>query len=321
MTELEEILKNKGISFLINKPIASLSSMKVGGVAEMVIQAKTEEQLVFAVRACRAEGISYEVVGGMTNTIFSDRPFMGAVIMTLDDQITIDAAGTVYLGAGVTTAVAAQKISEAGFTGFEWAVGIPGKIGGAIVGNAGAMKGEIKDSCVSVRVYDVSLDVVKDLPVQECQFSYRESLFKSHRTLIVLGGQFQFEQGDVVKSREIMKETLVHRMKTQPKGEVSCGCMFKNYALTGDEDLELLKAYNIPEAMLAKGLIGAGWLIEQSGGKGLQSGGACVSTVHGNFLTNIDHATVEDLRTLVEQVKALVFTTFGIHLEEEVRYI
>lgn len=320
MNEFLEFLKELGVMHTVKAPISQFSTMKVGGVADVLVTAKTEDHLVAVVQKAHDLGVLFCVAGGLSNTVFSDEPFQGAVILSQLEKMDIHENGEVVLGAGVTTAVAASKISNAGLKGFEWAAGVPGKIGGAIVGNAGALGGEIKDSCVRVRVYDVEEREIVELSAEECGFAYRESRFKNEPSLIILDATFYFERGDVAISRELITKALHYRNVTQPKGVVSCGCMFKNYEVA-DEEVAVLRAAGVKEEFLEKRLVPAGYLIQECGLKGFRMGQAQVSELHGNFLVNLGGAQVSELRDLVDFVKAKVRAQFGVELHEEVRYI
>lgn len=320
MNEFLIYLDELGVSYHAQTPIAQFSTMKVGGVADAIVTAKTEELLCAVVQRAHDLGIAYYVVGGLSNTVFSDEPFHGVVILSQLEKFEIHENGNVVMGAGVTTAVAASKISNAGLKGFEWAAGVPGKIGGAIVGNAGALGGEMKDTCVSVRVYDVVAREIRELSAAECHFAYRESRFKNEPTLIILDATFYFERGDVALSRELITKALTHRNTTQPKGVVSCGCMFKNFEVPEDM-VASLRALHVKEEFLEKRVIPAGYLIQECGLKGFTIGSAQVSEKHGNFLVNLGGANVSQLRELVDFVKEKVRAQYGVELQEEVRYI
>lgn len=320
MNEFFIYLDELGVVYNVKTPIAQFSTMKVGGVADVIVTAKTEEQLCAVVQRAHDLGIAYYVVGGLSNTVFSDEPFHGVLILSQLEKFEIHENGGVVMGAGVTTAVAASKISNAGLKGFEWAAGVPGKIGGAIVGNAGALGGEMKDSCVRARVYDVAAREIRELSAAECRFTYRESRFKNEPTLIILDATFYFERGDVALSRELITKALTHRNTTQPKGVVSCGCMFKNYEVP-ENMIASLRALHVKEEFLEKRVIPAGYLIQECGLKGFTIGSAQVSEIHGNFLVNLGGANVSQLRELVDFVKEKVRAQYGVELHEEVRYI
>jgi UDP-N-acetylmuramate dehydrogenase len=320
MNEFLDFLKELGVVYTVESPISQFSTMKVGGVADVIVVAKSETDLVVVAQKAHDLGVAYYVVGGLSNTVFSDKPFHGVLILSQLEKFEIQENGEVILGAGVTTAIAASKISNAGLQGFEWAAGVPGKIGGAIVGNAGALGGEMKDSCVSVRVYDVDVREFRVLSVEECEFEYRESRFKREPTLIILDATFYFKAGDIAVSRELITKALQYRNTTQPKGVVSCGCMFKNYEVSEDE-VDVLRAAGVKEEFLEKRLVPAGYLIQECGLKGFRMGQAQVSEIHGNFLVNLGGASVDELRDLVDFVREKVRAQFGVELHEEVRYI
>lgn len=317
MSDIKKLCQKKGITCEEHVDLSALTSFHIGGRARYVITIKAEEELLTALHLLQKYTIPWVVLGGGSNMLVPDEGFDGAVLRIQIQNIDIENE-TIQVGAGATTAQVAGKAVRAGLAGLGFAVGIPGKIGGAIVGNAGAMGGEMKDVITRVISYDADGNRIEQTN-EQCQFGYRESIFKQ-KNEIIISAECTLVKGDIDKLKEEMKHNLTYRNTTQPKRYGSSGCMFKNYALQS-ENKEKLIELGVPQAMVQKGIISAGWLVDHAGCKGLQEGGAQVSTEHANFIVNIDNATAKDVKRLVEKVKEIIHTKFGIVLEDEVRYI
>lgn len=301
-----------------NELLSKYTSFHIGGPAKFFVTAKSIDELQQILRLVNEQSVKWVIIGGASNVIAGDDGFDGLIIQTGFDEIRIEGTD-VHIEAGAVTAIASSKIASAGLIGFEWAIGVPGRIGGAIFGNAGAMGGEMKDVVVSVDVLDSSSLERKTLNNHECEFGYRESRFKKTRE-IILGCTMKLSVGDTETSKGKMKEFLSYRNTTQPKGFASCGCMFKNYE-PAPEEIEALRENGIPEVMLEKRRISAGWLIDHSGAKEFREGGVAVSDVHANFLINVGQATARDVNKLIDKVRTRVAERFGVSLEQEAQII
>jgi UDP-N-acetylmuramate dehydrogenase len=234
-----------------------------------------------------------------------------------NQQLTIKNS-LVEADAGCITVDVAQKTIAAGLTGFEWGVGVPGTIGGAVRGNAGAAGFEMKDNVQSVDVY-MDGDVVT-LSNTACEFHYRDSIFK-HSSGVILRATLALREGDSKVAFKQAIDNLQYRNQTQPQGFASIGCTFKNleYATFGDVIAKHGSA--IPDAFKTSGKIPAGWLVDQSGMKGAVVGKAEVSEKHGNFIINKKGAAASDVLSLIAQIKEQVYHKYGVELEEEIQII
>ncbi len=296
-------------------PMARYTTFKIGGPAKYFVPVKSVDELQKAFALAQKHSLNYFVFGGGSNMLVADEGFDGLAIKMEMNAYSV-ADDTVVVDAGVVTAILTRAAIDAGLTGFEWGIGVPGTVGGAVRGNAGAFGGEMKDVVESVQaLVDGEVHTFSNA---ECTFRYRHSIFKENGG-VVLGVTLKLkpdaERGGVKK----MMEFLDRRNKTQPKGAASTGCIFKNY-----EFVEVNSAWaekNIPQEFLDKKRISAGWLIEQAGMKGEKVGGAEVSAAHGNFIVNSGHATAADVRALIANSKEKVAEKFGIDLEEEIQYI
>lgn len=317
MTELYQSLKQFG-DVKLNVPLSKHTTFKIGGPAEFFVIVSKIESLVELLKFLDGEGIPHFILGGGSNMVVHDEPYQGVVIQMKSKEVRITDDGLVC-DAGCTTVDVARQSIQAGFLGFEWGVGVPGTIGGAVRGNAGAMGSDMSKNLFSAEVYKDG--EVVTLTNAECQFGYRNSIFK-REPAVVLRVTLKLQKADVTVASQGMKkafENLQYRNKTQPQGFASSGCIFKNFEI--QERQEQMKAKGIPEEFLQKGIISAGWLIEKSGMKGAQVGQAKVSETHANFIVNLGGASAHDVFELIEQVKTKVYDTFGLEIEEEVQII
>lgn len=310
------------------EPMAKHTSFRVGGVARLYVVASSSDALVAAVRAAKEVGIPWFVYGGGSNLLVADAGYDGVVIQAANRCITVEESriknqeSRLHAEAGAITAMVARKSVDAGLTGFEWAIGVPGTVGGAVYGNAGCFGGEMKDAVVSVDVYDPEKDERNTLPSTACGFGYRDSAFKRQRVLILGTTLALAPAPDPAASRARMDEVMRLRKEKQPLEGSSCGCVFKNVDYTNDADVEKLAGeVEIPASMLAAKRLSAGWLIEQAGLLGQKIGDVEVSEKHGNFFLNRGKASAADIVTLISLVKRKVRDDFGIELHEEAQYL
>lgn len=297
-----------------NEPLSRHTTLHVGGVASYFIEARSEEQVLEAVHFAGEKKLPFFILGGGSNTLADDKGFDGVVIKIQNNDFVIEGE-TVTIGAGHLAALAARKIAVAGLTGFEWAVTLPGTIGGAVFGNAGCFGGEMGDVLVSVRMLEVlRKSQIIELKNTECRFGYRNSIFKTN-SAVILNVTLKLKKGEQEKIKTTMQQFLDIRKTKQPLNCPSAGCMFKNYEIKSGEQF----IFSVPTEFLKIGKIPAGWLVEQAGGKGLNIGPVKISEMHGNFLLNTGHATAGDIKGLVKIIQEKVQNKFGIQLEMEVR--
>lgn len=306
---------------LENELMVAHTFLKIGGPARLYLVAKTGDEIVQAVDAAQKEGIPYAVIGGGSNLLVSDDGFQGVVIQATERTQKIE--GTrVTASAGVFSGLLARATADAGLTGFEWGIGVPGTVGGATYGDAGCFGGEMKDVVVSVDAYDVTNKKRVTYSNAECRFGYRDSRFK-HEPHVILSTTMELQVGDSASAKAKIEEIMGKRKDSQPQGTFSAGCLFKNFEFTDESVLEKLRREGdeVPSEMLKQKRIAAGWLIDKLGLKGTTVGKAQVSTVHGNFLVNLGGARAQDVLALSSLVKMKVRDDLGILLEDEVQYL
>lgn len=303
-----------------NVSLARYTTLRIGGEARYFCEARTEDELNAAIAWARERSIPLAILGGGSNTLVSERGFLGLVLIPRLQAFSIEEDGHVMAEAGVITALLARKVSEAGWQGFSWAVGLPGTIGGAIFGNAGCFGGETADFLERVDAIDQVTGEKRSFSKDELGFSYRSSAF-SRSSLVITCGYWHFLKKD---DREVLKrelDTILNARKThQPLGAPSAGCMFKNLALTNEEIAALERLWgSVPRS--AHGRVPAGWLIEKAGLKGCALGTVSVSSQHANFMHPTRETVPSDIIWLIEHVKKTVYAACGIHLVPEVRFL
>lgn len=311
-----------------NVSLAKYSSFDLGGPARFFVSVKKIEDLENAYRWVAEQGLPVFILGGGSNLLFSDEGFPGLVakidLTNLEIKPPADLASgeptLLYVEAGVGMIPLASKISKMGLTGLEWANGVPGTLGGAVRGNAGAFRHDIGEMTKWVEIW--RKDRVVRLNQAECGFKYRDSFFKNKFAGdIILGAELAVRPGDLKAIQANYTKYLKHRHSTQPK-KPSAGCVFKNHLLTTPEEIERLRALGLPEEFIGYKKAPAAWLIEQCGLKGAKSGGAMISFEHANFIINADgSAKASDVMKLLRLIKEKVYEKFKIKLDEEVQLV
>lgn len=294
---LNELRKKTGTGFIFEKePMKQHTTFRVGGPADVLVTPSAEE-LPEIVALCQKFGVPYYIVGNGSNLLVGDKGIRGVVIEMTSRMGDIVCEGeTVIAGAGASLGRVAAKAAEEGLTGIEFAAGIPGTVGGAVVMNAGAYGGEMKDIITSVLVMD-EFGEKKELSTRELDFSYRHSCIPEKR-YIVLRITMRLRKGCTDEIRAKMSELREMRISKQPLEYPSAGSTFKR-----------------PEGYFA------GKLIMDAGLRGFQVGGAQVAEKHCGFVINKDNASAADIYRLMQEVTAKVEAEFGVTLEPEVKML
>lgn len=277
-----------------NHPLAKYTTYQIGGAADYFVEATSSEEALEALEWAKQNKVPVFVFGGGSNLLFDDTGFRGLVIRMRAQGLKVE-GDTVRAEAGVLTAKVVMAAAEAGLTGIEEWNGLPGTVGGAVLGNAGCFGVETKDVLKEATLY-LPEEGVKTLRADEMGYRYRWSRFKKE-SAVVLSAVFQLSAGDPAAIQEQMKTIARSRIQKQPPG-LNTGSFFKN----PDGDF-------------------AGRLIEAAGLKGKQVGKAMISTAHANFMMNTGGATSADVLALAELVQNEVERQFGIRLEREVVYV
>ena len=280
-----------------DEPMKKHTTFRIGGPADYFIMPSNEKELAETIRVCREFSIPIYIVGNGSNLLVGDKGFRGAIIQLYKSMGTFQVEGNqITAQAGCSLAQIANAALDAALTGFEFAAGIPGTLGGAVVMNAGAYGGEMKDVLKEVTVLTPEGGVLT-LQADELHMGYRTSVIKE-AGYIVLEAVISLEKGDQEEIRSRMQELAGMRTSKQPLSYPSAGSTFKR-----------------PEGYFA------GKLIMDSGLRGYQVGGAQVSEKHCGFVINTGNATAKDVTTLMSDVQRIVMEKFGVKLEPEVKFL
>src|SRR5450432_4156016 len=296
-------------------PLSLHTRFGIGGPADLFAQTASAEAFIAAMETARASGIPTMVIGGGTNLIVSDRGFRGIVLRYRAESL-FAANGRVIADAGAVLQDLVDYTVERGLKGLETLAGIPGSVGAAVYGNAGAYGHSISERVVSVRFYDGA--AIRVFANQECRFEYRESIFKQHKDWIIFSTQLLLEPADAEVLRQISGDIVKVRNQKFPVTMKCAGSIFKNLLLNS---LPPAVAAQVPASAVREGKVPAAWFLEQVGAKGMERGDIHVATYHANLIYNAGAGTARDLCALIQELKARVGERFGMELEEEVQYV
>ena len=282
---------------LTDEPMKQHTTFKIGGPADYFLVPETGEEVGEIIKICRKTDTPYFILGNGSNLLVGDGGYRGAVIQVYRNMSAVTVEGTTITAqAGALLSAVAAAAKNASLTGFEFAGGIPGTVGGAAVMNAGAYGGEMKDVLVEVTVMDAEGKIFA-ISAEKLELGYRTSVIKK-AGYIVLEAKIRLKEGDQEAIRERMKELTIQRTTKQPLEYPSAGSTFKR-----------------PEGYFA------GKLVMDSGLRGYQVGGARISEKHCGFVINAGDATAKDVRTLMDNVRDIVYEKYGVTLEQEVKFL
>ncbi|MGB6523757.1 MAG: UDP-N-acetylmuramate dehydrogenase [Candidatus Acidiferrales bacterium] len=296
------------------------SNYRIGGPARYFCDATNEEDIRGAVLFAREQKLPLFILGGGTNLLISDKGFEGVILKPILMQLVAQGE-TVTVGTGVMVADLLKFTIERSLSGLEWAGGLPGTVGGAVRGNAGAFRGEIKDRIVSVESFDVETLKTISRDKAACQFGYRSSIFKDKDGReIILSAKIKLERGDSQRIAAAIQEKISYRMERHPMEYPNIGSTFKNVDLKfvpeemRESVAKVVKVDPFP-------VVPTAYLISETGVRGTQRGGAMISPKHPNFIVNLGGATAADVEALIAIIKQRVFEKYGIRLEEEIQRV
>lgn len=300
-------------------PLSRLTTMRVGGKARRFLCAQNEAELIRLIKAAKNSGEPCVVIGEGSNLIPSDKGFAGLVIK--NEIRTFAAQGVkAAIGSGCNLTRAISRLNTLGLAGMEKMSGIPGTVGGAIYGCAGAYGQEIKDCLVRVKIFDG--EKIRLLNSEQCAFGYRESIFKKKKRWIILEAQFKLKPADPKRLVSESANVRNERGEKYRSGLRCPGSFFKNILLADlPRKIRTGLLAKIDPSRVIHGKLPAGYLLELVGAKGTRVGKIEVAKHHGNLIFNKGGGKTRDIIRLAAILKRKVRARFGIELKEEIQYL
>ena len=312
----ERLARIEGLALFENEPLSNHTRFALGGPVPIFADTESEEAFVSAVAELSAGSTPWTVVGEGSNLVVSDQGYDGIVLRYRGGLLCRDGERVVVQsGATLQSLVGFTVLS--GLEGLDKMTGIPGYVGAAIYGNAGAYGQSTSDTLESVRFLDGGL--IRAFTNEQCEFRYRESIFKRRKDWLLLSAAFQLRPAaDAVALKSASDEILATRNRKFPPDMRCAGSVFKNLLL---KELPESVRSQVPESVVKKGKVPAAWFLEQVGARGIRHGGIQVADYHANLVYNAGGATAKQLREVLDDLKGRVLGHFGFALEEEVQFL
>lgn len=298
-----------------NVPLARLTRFSIGGPADLLVETSVPEAFIAAIRACRASGLPFYIIGDGSNLVVSDLGFRGVVLRFVARDIRAE-GNRIFADAGAPLQHLVDFSIDRGLAGLETLTGIPGSVGAAIYGNAGAYGHSISERVTEVQFFDG--ENPRLFTNAECRFDYRESIFKKDKDWMILNAVLELSQGDDAELRRRADEIFKIRNEKFPPTMKCAGSIFKNLLVA---NLPAEVAAALPAHAVREGKVASAFFLEQVGAKGMTRGGIQVADYHANLIYNAGAGTATDLRALIAELRDRVRARFGIVLEEEVQYL
>ena len=319
MSETEETLRRLAAipSLQVSScvPLSRYTRFGIGGPADIFAETGEVEAFIAAMNIARASGLGFVVIGGGTNLIVADEGFRGVVLRFVGRRL-LAAGNRLICDAGVVLQDLIDFAIERGLKGLETLAGIPGWVGAAVYGNAGAYGHSISERVRTVRFLDGGQ--VRVFDNEECEFRYRESIFKEHREWIIFSTELILEPAGKGELRKTADDILKVRNEKFPPTMKCAGSIFKNFLLA---ELPAQVAAQVPVSTVREGKVPAAYFLEQVGAKGMVRGDIHVASYHANLIYNAGGGVARDLCALIDELKTRVRDRFGIEVEEEVQYV
>ncbi len=293
--------------------LAPLSTFHIGGRAEYFVSVRRPQDLIEMVSFAKRQRLSYRILAGGSNVVFPDEGLRGLLIQIRGGEMDFD-RDSCCVDAGIPLANVIRESLAKGLQGLETLSGIPGSVGGAIVGNAGAYGHSIAEVLDRVEIWDGKRR--RWLRRPQCRFRYRESVFKE-KPYLVLRAILKFKPGDPKELQTISRHIIRTRLNKYKPGLRCPGSFFKNVLVSETPKRSLER---IDRSKIIEGKIPTGYLLEEAGAKGMRVGGIVIADFHGNLFINRNHGTAKDVRKMARVLKARVRRKFRIALHEEIRY-
>ncbi|MBV9156841.1 MAG: UDP-N-acetylmuramate dehydrogenase [Acidobacteriaceae bacterium] len=298
-----------------NAPLSGHTRFEIGGPARIFCDTEDVNAFIDVLKALRELALPHVIIGGGTNLVVSDAGFDGVVLRYTGSRISRDGALLRIAAGAVLQDVVDFSIAH-GLKGLETMTGIPGYLGGAIYGNAGAYGHSIQELIAGVRI--VGADGESTLCNEQCRFRYRDSIFKDRKDWVILSADLRFGEADPNELTKIATGIRAIRDVKYPPTMRCAGSIFKNLLFA---DLPSNVQMEIPESLVREGKVPSAWFLEQIGAKGIRRGDIQVASYHANLIYNDGAGKAADLVSIIEELKQRVAERFGFQLEEEVQYV
>ncbi len=294
-------------------PLAPLTTFKIGGPARFYVKVRTEEDVREAVFWARSRSVPLVAISGGSNVLIPDDGLEALVLHMVSNKWMIKGS-LLEADAGCVLTDLIRATAATGLGGWEKLAGIPGSLGGAVRGNAGAFGPEIKDFVDSVRALNVNTLEPREWVGAACEFAYRSSFFKKHPEWIIVAAKVSLKKGVAKEYVARIEETIQERERRHIQNVRAAGSYFMNPVAPEAVRHEFEKEKNVTSR---EGRVPAGWLIEKVGLKGASEGSAQASDMHPNYLVNTGEATAKDVKALARRIKDAVRERFQVELKEE----
>jgi len=304
-----------GAQVLRDVPLADYTRFAIGGLARLLFDTTEEATFVEALQVVADSEDAHVVIGGGSNLVVADKGFDGVVLRYTCSRIERDGMNLNAQAGAVLQAVVDASIAN-GLKGLETMTGIPGYLGGAIYGNAGAYGRSIHEMAEKVR-FAVHGEI-REFDNAGCEFRYRDSIFKAHKDWIILSAKLRFSEGEPLELARAANEIRAVRDAKYPPSMKCAGSIFKNLILA---QLPAHVQAVIPANVVREGKVPSAWVLEQADAKGLRKGDIQVATYHANLIYNDGHGTATDLVWVINELKRRVRERFQFDIEEEVQYV
>jgi UDP-N-acetylmuramate dehydrogenase len=312
---LQALASLPGLTCLHDVPLSQYTRMGIGGPVRLLCDAVNETALIAGLRIASQSDSPWLVIGEGSNLIVSDTGFDGVIFRFRDSSITVN-AGRVVAGAGAILQDLVDFSVRHGLAGLHTMTGIPGSVGAAVYGNAGAYGHSLHEFVQCVRFFDGT--AIRQFSNAECGFAYRESLFKRNKQWIILAATLQLPPGDPGDLAAKAREIRAIRDAKYPPSMRCAGSIFKNVLA---HQLPPSVLAMVPPSLIRDGKIPSAWFLEQVGAKGIRQGDIQVAAYHANLIYNDGRGRAADLVAVIADLKVRVAERFGFFLEEEVQYV
>jgi UDP-N-acetylmuramate dehydrogenase len=311
----EQLSGLAGVTVRRDALLSNYTRFGIGGPADVFAEAADPGGFIEAWKIARASGLDTVVIGCGTNLVVSDDGFRG-VVLKLANRVIRTEGAIVHADSGASLQTLVDFTADRGLKGLETMTGIPGSVGAAVYGNAGAYGHSIQERVTRVCFFDGT--VIREFDNAQCEFHYRESIFKRNKDWIILSTALTMDMADAAELRAAADNILNIRNKKYPPTMKCAGSIFKNFLLA---ELPAVVANEIPARAIIEGKVPSAWFLEQIGAKGMREGDIHVADYHANLIYNAGAGTAREVVQIINELKRRVGDRWQIPLEEEVQYV